>query len=162
MSRESPEGADGPRLRRATDADSDALVALHRSAIRAAGSDPDDVPGNEDLRDIERAFHGAGGELLVVEDGNDPVAMGGFKPRDGDTVEVVRMAVADGARGEGYGSRVLAELERRAREAGYEGVVLETTARQERAMAFYPRRGYEETGRRTVGEYEVVAFGKPL
>lgn len=153
-------------LRRATDADSDAMVALHRAAIRSAGADPDDVPGNDDLYDPEDAFIDAGGELLAVcrTDGPDRfdglVAVGGYKPRDEATVELLRMAVAPDAQGEGHGSRLIETLESRALAAGYERVELETTARQERAMAFYPAHGYTETGRRQVDEYEVVRFEK--
>ena len=137
------------------------VIALHRAAIRSAGSDPDDVPGNEDLDTPVASYRGEGGELFVLEADGDIVAMGGYKPRESG-VELLRMAVAPGAQGEGYGSRIIETLEAHAREAGYEHVELETTARQEQAMGFYPSHGYRETGRRRDGEYEVVRFEKSL
>ncbi|MDZ7745197.1 MAG: GNAT family N-acetyltransferase [Halobacteriales archaeon] len=140
--------------------DRDAVVALHRTAIRSAGSDPDDVPGNGDLDTPVASFRGEGGALLVLDTG-EIVAMGGYKPRESG-VELLRMAVAPDAQGEGHGSRLIEALESHAREAGYGRVELETTARQERAMAFYPSHGYRETGRRRDGEYEVVRFEKSL
>ena len=106
----------------------------------------------------------AGGDLLVLDRGTGPfgglVAMGGYKPRDAGTVELLRMAVAPDEQGEGHGSRLLAALESRVREAGHGRIELETTARQQRAMAFYPARGYAETGRRHADGYEVVRFEK--
>ncbi|WP_172977288.1 GNAT family N-acetyltransferase [Halosegnis longus] len=148
-------------IRPVREGDRDEILALHRAAIRSAGSDPDDVPGNEDLDTPVAAYRGVGGELLVLEAEGDIVAMGGYKPRDSG-VELLRMAVAPDAQGEGYGSRIIEALEAHAREAGYEHVELETTARQEQAMGFYPSHGYHEAGRRQDGEYEVVRFEKSL
>ena len=37
-------------VRRFRPADTEAVVALHRGALRDAGTDPDDVPGTRDLR----------------------------------------------------------------------------------------------------------------
>jgi len=149
------------RLRPVRESDREPILDLHRAAIRSAGSDPDDVPGNEDLETPVESYREIGGELLVLETDGDIVAMGGYKPR-ASRVELLRMAVAPDAQGEGYGSRLIEALETRASEAGYERVVLETAARQTQAMAFYPSRGYTETERRTEGPYEVVRFEKSL
>jgi ribosomal protein S18 acetylase RimI-like enzyme len=150
--------------RRATDADRDRLRTLHRRAIRSAGSDPADVPGDY-LDSIAGSFDGRGGVLYVLEDGDDVVAMGGLRPvaEGGDTAaELVRIAVAPEHQGEGLGDRIVGALESFARETGFERVGLETTARQRAARGLYRSRGYEETGRRRVGEYEVLAFEKRL
>lgn len=151
-------------LRRATDADTDTMVALHERALRDAGTDPVDVPGNDDLERVEATFLDVGGEFLVLEDGDDVVAMGGYRPVDDRTVELFRIAVAPERQRAGFGTRVVDALERRAREDGYERVALETVVEQEAAARFYPARGYEETGRGPTesGNYTLLTFEKSL
>ena len=73
--------------------DADAVWRLHELAFRDLGTDPDDVPGTEDLRNVREAYLESGGGFLVgtvpaaaagpavprVHDGA-LVAMGGFLP----------------------------------------------------------------------------------
>jgi ribosomal protein S18 acetylase RimI-like enzyme len=157
--------------------DPTALRALHERALRDAGTDPGDVPGTEDLGRVPGTYLD-GGEFLVGYEGDDLVAMGGFRPvadlpagghegfDDGvdpeRAVELFRIAVAPGAQGRGLGSRVLAELESRAAAADYDRVVLTTAARQRAGLALYRSRAYEEVGRLRDGGYELVRFRKRL
>jgi GNAT superfamily N-acetyltransferase len=156
-----------PTLRRYRPVDGPAVRAVHERALRDAGTDPADVPGNDDLRRIESAYLDAGGEFLVVDRGTptepEVVATGGYKPVEGrsGTVELFRMAVAPERQGEGHGARLLAGLERHARERGFERVGLSTAVRQDSA-GFYAAHGYRETGRERYGEYELVRFEKRL
>jgi GNAT superfamily N-acetyltransferase len=154
-------GEDALALREATNADRERLVSLHRRAITSAGSDPDDVPGNH-LADVEGTFHDDGGTFLVLGSDDRVVAMGGAKRVDQRTVELVRIGVTPERHREGFGSRVVTELEVFARDAGYERVMLETTERQVSARRLYGARGYAETGRRQVDEYTLVGFAKGL
>ena len=164
-----PDSPPEPRLRRYRPGDGSAVRAVHERALRDAGTDPADVPGNDDLRRVESAYLGSGGEFLVVDCGTSEepmvVATGGYRPAGGDagtgTVELFRMAVLPGRQGEGHGARVLSGLERRARERGVERVVLSTAARQGSA-GFYAAHGYRETGREPYGEYELIGFEKHL
>jgi GNAT superfamily N-acetyltransferase len=66
------------------------------------------------------------GVLLVVRLGGRPVGCGALKFHGDDPCELKRMWVAREARGLGLGRRLLAELERHAREAGATVVRLET------------------------------------
>ncbi|WP_255198074.1 GNAT family N-acetyltransferase [Halorarius litoreus] len=152
------------RLRRATNADAASLVALHERALRDAGTDPADVPGNDDLQAVEQTFLDVGGEFLVLEDGDDAVAMGGYRPVDDDTVELFRIAVTPERQRQGLGRRIVDTLERRARVHEYERVVLETVVEQTAAAEFYPARGYEETyrGATESGNYTLLRFEKAL
>jgi ribosomal protein S18 acetylase RimI-like enzyme len=153
------------RLRRATTADADALIDLHERALRDAGTDPADVPGTDDLRDVESTFLDVDGEFLVLEgDAGALVAMGGYRPVDDRTVELFRIAVAPERQREGFGDRLVDVLERRARVHEYERVVLETVVEQAAAAAFYPARGYEEVGRGPTesGNYTLLRFEKSL
>lgn len=140
----------------------DPVAEIHRRALRAAGTDPDDVPGGDDVANVEGAYLETGGEFIVAEADGEVVAAGGYRPQDEETVELFRVAVAPDRQREGHGARLVAGLEERARADGYERVVLETAERQRAAVSFYPSLGYEETGRRRVGEYELVTFEKSL
>ncbi len=179
----------GLYFRRFDRRDATPVWQLHEKAMRDAGTDPKDIPGTEDLRRIESVYLDSAGEFIVgilpetVEDRAEAdappphtfdgrvVAMGGFLPADegyederevhaSDTAELHRMRVAPTHQHRGYGTRLLAELERRAMAAGFDRLLATTAARQEAAAEFYPARGYDEVGRSEHGEYELIHFEK--
>jgi GNAT superfamily N-acetyltransferase len=88
------------------------------------------------------AFRPPDGLFLLGRLDGTPVAMGGFRRRGADAAELKRMYVAASARGLGLGRRVLAELERAARAAGFARIVLNTGYRQLAAIALYESSGY--------------------
>ena len=134
--------SDALELRQYDPRDADTVWTLHEWAMRDAGTDPDDVPGTGDLRDVAGSYLDAGGDFLVgvMDDmgrGDRPpttfdgavVAMGGVLPNeaghaDERTVsgagELHRMRVAPTHQRRGYGQRLLAALE-----AGYDLVHFE-------------------------------------
>lgn len=69
------------------------------------------------------------------------VACGGWRSHGADA-EIKRMYVSHTARRTGLARRMLAELERTAREAGHRRVILETGAMQPEAVALYRSSGY--------------------
>jgi len=164
--------------------DADAVWRLHELAFRDLETDPDDIPGTEDLRDVESAYVESGGAFLVgaipaaaagpdvprIHDGA-LVAMGGFLPgeaghEDERTVpgaaELHRMRVAPSCRRRGYGRQLLRALEDAAAEAGYDPVLATTARRQAAAVEFYAGEGYTVIGESMEGEYELVHFEKAL
>jgi len=174
------------QFRRYDPRDEDAVWRLHEWAMEAAGTDPADIPGTEDLRRIESAYLD-GGEFLVGigrPTERDPeratfpvtfdgalVAMGGLCPSEASRADertvpgaaaLHRMRVAPPLQGQGYGRKLLAALETRAAELGFETLLATTAARQARAGRFYPAAGYREVDRSTRGEYELVHFEKRL
>ncbi|WP_135365121.1 GNAT family N-acetyltransferase [Halosimplex halophilum] len=167
--------ASSATLRRYEPRDRDAVWDLHRTALRAAGSDPEDVPHSDDIRDVRGNYLDTGGEFLVVEvGGRDPggdaggevVAMGGLAV-DGEEIpegagELLRIAVAPDRQREGFGGQIVAGLEDAARERGLDRVFLWTAQRQRSAVRFYRARGYQGTDHRTEGEYELLRFEKAL
>jgi ribosomal protein S18 acetylase RimI-like enzyme len=158
------DASDG-RLRRYREGDREAVERLDRTALRAAGSNPDDVPDNDDLRDVPGNYLDPGGEFLVVTVDERVVAMGGLAvdgEGDENAGELLRIAVHPDHQRAGHGNRVIAGLERAARERGLNRVVLWTAQRQRAALAFYRDRGYEGVDHRTEGEYELVRFEKRL
>jgi GNAT superfamily N-acetyltransferase len=86
------------------------------------------------------------GDLLLVRHHDRPVGVGCVKMLgDGASAEVKRMWIAPSHRGRGLGARLLAELERRARELGASRAVLDTR-RLLGAVSLYERNGYRATG----------------
>lgn len=107
---------------------------------------------------------------LAAHDGT-LAAMGGYLPnraghgeerdRPG-AAELHRMRVAPPYQRRGYGRRLLADLERRAKAAGFEALLATTSTRQSAALGFYRAHGYERTAISTAGAYELVHFEKEL
>lgn len=93
-----------------------------------------------------------------------PVAMGGLRRYDDESVEIKRMYVRPDYRGQGLSRIVLAHLETLAGEMGASRVVLETGGRQPEAMRLYETSGYERV--EPFGHYrcapESAHFGKTL
>ena len=167
-------------FRRYDPRDQAAVVELHEWAMREAGTDPADIPGTEDVQNIQAAYLDGSGEFLVgIADSFDPsvpetfdgqvVAMGGFLPNEAGhddertvpgSVELHRMRVAPPAQGRGFGRALLAELEGRVGEE-YDRLLATTAHRQERALTLDTDAGYEEVDRSQRGEYELVHFEKP-
>ncbi|MCU4743178.1 GNAT family N-acetyltransferase [Halobacteria archaeon AArc-m2/3/4] len=136
------------RIRRYEPRDEDAVWDLHVRALSAAGAyDEEFAHLDADLRRVEAAYLDleAGGEFLVGEYDGALVAMGGFQPSDerDETAVLRRMRVAPDHHRRGFGTAILEALEARARDDGFERIVLDTTARQAAAVAFYESHGYE-------------------
>ena len=72
------------------------------------------------------------------------------------------LAVSPTAQGRGLGAALLAFTEAQARARGYAAIVLYTNAAMTENLAYYPRHGYVETGRETVGDRHRVFFRKSL
>ena len=88
------------------------------------------------------SFTGPGSAWLVAYDGEDPVACGGLRALDAETVEIKRMFVTARARGRGHARALLAELERRAAAAGQRRLRLITTEVLREARRLYEDAGY--------------------
>nr|WP_179702637.1 GNAT family N-acetyltransferase [Leifsonia naganoensis] len=77
-----------------------------------------------------------------------------------DHVLIENVAVATSERGTGLGSALLAIADDRARAARVPEVRLYTQEKMTENLAFYPRRGFVETGRRTQDGFARVFFAK--
>jgi len=174
--------SDPIQFRSYDDRDADAVWKLHERAIRATGNNPSDIPGTSDLKNIGTRYFDTGGAFLVgVVSGVDDelpgtfdgglAAMGGFLPNevghaDERTVpgaaELHRMRVAPSRQRRGYGRNLLHKLEQQVAEQGYAVLLATTSQSQPAAVKFYRDEGYQEVGRSTQGEYELVHFEKRL
>lgn len=82
------------------------------------------------------------GTFIVGCDDGVPVCCGGLKSLPDGACEIKKMFVVAEARGRGVARALLVELERRARELGYEIARLDTGPKQTRARRMYERAGY--------------------
>jgi ribosomal protein S18 acetylase RimI-like enzyme len=118
-------------------------------------------------------FESPMGDFVVGYLDGVPVAMGGWRrlgKRPGlpspHSAEIKRMYVAPCARGRGLSRIVLAELERSARTAGLDWLVLETGQPQTSALRLYRSSGYREVDGTPYGHYvdepDSVHLGRAL
>ena len=102
------------------------------------------------------------GMFIVARLRGRPVGCGGLKFHGKAPAEVKRMWIAGTTRGLGLGARLLAELERHAREAGVRVLRLETNRALKEAIALYRRTGYLEVERFNDEAYAHHWFEKRL
>lgn len=146
-------------------ADAERVWDVHELALRASPLEfVEDAPADEDLTEISERYLDPGGEFLVGLTGDEIVAIGGFQPREDDTAEIRRIRVHPEYQRRGYGEQLVVELEERARESGFDRIVLDTNGRLTAAQKLYEKRGYEETRRETHPELgdEFVYYQKEL
>ncbi len=98
---------------------------------------------------------------IALSDGQ-PVACGGVQTIAPGIGEIKRMWVDGRWRGAGLGSRLLRELEERARQLGHHTARLDTNQALTEAIAMYERAGYEPIDRYNDNPYATHFFEKPL
>ncbi len=115
--------------------------ATPEEVARALSDEPTD-----DLRDP------TGYLAAVIVDGT-PVALGGLRYIDERTAELTKVFTVPWARGQGWGSAVLAHLEHTARLHGCEVVRLDTRSDLAEACRLYELRGYTAVAPFSSSEY---------
>jgi putative acetyltransferase len=81
--------------------------------------------------------------VVVAHENNDPVGCGAIKEYSPDIMEIKRMYTSPASRGKGIATRILAELEKWAKELFFEKCILETGKRQSEAVKLYQKNGYK-------------------
>jgi len=134
-----------PTIRRYRPGDGGQVRELHETTMRDTGAYVDTV-SDTDLERVFETYVDGDGEFLVGALDGSVVAMGGFRPvketdyiaevgpdlMDG-AIELTRMRVAPDYQRRGYGRRIYAELEKRARSQGATQIVLDTMAKTNRS-----------------------------
>jgi GNAT superfamily N-acetyltransferase len=138
------------------------MLALHRSAIEGFDLGMSQRQDEADLLDLELVYIRNGGEFLLGFIGPRLIAMGGFKRLSNTDAELKRMRIARDLQGQGYGTILLRELERRAWQAGVHNLCLEAAKRRPLTLEFYRKHDYQESGRGFYGAIETVRFTKTL
>lgn len=101
------------------------------------------------------------GLVTVADDGGEVVGLI-VLVEEPDCLLVENVAVEPERQSEGIGRTLLAYAEDVARDAGLSTLRLYTHVTMTENLAFYPRLGYEETGRPAEDSFERVFFRKRL
>ena len=121
------------------------LVALLDEDLRAR--DGDDHSFYSQFNKVENIRN-----VIVCYIDNEPIGCGALKEYDEKKVEIKRMFVRPGHRGNGIGLAILKELESWASELNYPECILETGKRQPEAIRLYQKAGYKMI--KNYGPYE--------
>lgn len=103
-------------------------------------------------------------EAIVVYLDGQPVGGAAIRAYEGDVVELKRVFVRDEARGQGIGTRLVSELLKLAKEAGYKKMILETGHLLKESCHVYRKLGFEaiENYGPYVNMKESLCMGKDL
>ena len=84
-------------------------------------------------------------DVLIAYVGGRPVGCAGLKKYSQTQAEIKRVWVQPDARGQHIASRMMDLVERKAKEQGFEQVILQTRLLMKEAVGMYLRRGYKLT-----------------
>lgn len=149
-------------VRRYESTDADAVETLHDQRSWDVAHPEPEHEVYDDLDDIEAAYLDDGGEFLVGFEADRLVATGGYERLDETTVVLKRLRVDPAYQRKGYGEQLLEELEARAREAGYDEMIIDETGMNTTAQAFLEDHGYEVTDTAVHLGTELLSYRKPL
>jgi ribosomal protein S18 acetylase RimI-like enzyme len=129
-----------------------AIAALHAFMEDVVSSYQGRPATEEDVREGLREFPSddlqpPGGLFLVALRGEEVLGCGGLRFLAGGLGEVTRVHVVETERRRGLARRLMAEIERRAREHGVRELRLDTRPDLVAARALYERIGYREVPR---------------
>lgn len=154
-------------LRAATPEDVPALVAVVESAYRGDSSrrgwttEADLLEGQRtDADEVARLVASADGVVLVAEREGQLVATCHVERR-GDRAYFGMFAVAPARQGDGVGRRMLVQAEELASSWGCGHLEMTVIRQRVDLIAYYERRGYTDTGRRSPFPYGDERFGLP-
>lgn len=106
----------------------------------------------DDLDDFEASYEKERGLLLVVLADGEVIGTGGLHQRTEEQAELKRIWLLEQYHGQQIGFRLVSQLLNFACEQRYATVYLETSSVQERAISFYKKLGFCETGSPYAGE----------
>jgi putative acetyltransferase len=134
-----------PRLRPANNKDCDNIASLVYGILREYDLKPDPVCTDSDIKDIESSYFGRGGKFFVLEteDGSIVGAYGLYLINE-QTCELRKMYLHKAHRGKGLGKFLLEDALSKARQLGFERMILETASVLKEAIALYKSYGFIE------------------
>ena len=141
---ENPGLKPGLTLRPATNADSAAIRTLIFNILREYSLSTCAAPTDKDLDDIERSYAGNQGYFAVLEEAGRIIATMGVYRISSETCELRKMYAEPAARGQGLGKYLLKLAFSKARELGYQRMVLETATPLREAIGLYKKYGFKE------------------
>lgn len=141
-------------LRRASNSDSGALIALIDGVYREYGDEADLDGFDRDLLDVEGAYERRGGEMVVLEENGEVIGAHATQPVDLEegVVTFRRLYLQSRARGRGAGKLLMDWAVEWSRRHGFRRVEFWSDTRFERAHRFFERYGFVRGGIREVEE----------
>lgn len=110
-----------------------------------------DIPGtvyfDEGLDHLSQFYASDGRAYYVLLRNGVMIGGVGLSEFDGDCCELQKLYLADAAKGQGLGYDMIAYIEDRARELGYQRIYLETHSNLQAAIHIYEKTGYVEITR---------------
>lgn len=100
---------------------------------------------DRDVVEVEQSYQATGGEFWVVEERGQIVGTAAYYPvsRGKKAVEIRKMYLLPGARGQGLGRFLLGQLERAIAQQGFQTIWVETASVLVEATQLYESSGYE-------------------
>ena len=99
---------------------------------------------DEELKNPAKKYTPPEGELLVAVDGNEVLGMIAYHRHSESRCEMKRLYVKPSCRGMKLGEKLISELLRHAKEAGYKEMVLDTIVPLQSAIHLYKKFGFTE------------------
>ena len=148
-------------IRRYQDCDAKAVKVLHKVAMQHVGAY---LPGpwDTDMDSISETYLNEPGEFLVGLVNNEIVAMGALRPISITIGEIKRIRVHPNYQRQGFGQKILEQLESAARSLGYNQLELDTLEDQISAVQFFQKNGYQLKGTRQFKGHEQLLLTKKL
>jgi ribosomal protein S18 acetylase RimI-like enzyme len=146
------------KIRRFQPVDREGVWRVHHVALEGAGAHAGNGPWDDDLHDIAKHYLDSGGEFLVGIIDDEIVAMGALKPHPDRAGEIKRMRVHPKYQRRGLGQAILDALHARAGRLDLRKLILDTTATQKAAQAFYVKNGYSKVRDEFDGGFTVIHY----
>jgi putative acetyltransferase len=138
-------GNSWPRLRRADNKDCEKIARLVYGVLKEYGLKPDPACTDADINDIESSYFGRGGTFFVLETEDDSIVGAyGLYPIEEKTCELRKMYLHKAHRGKGLGKFLLEDAIAKARQLGFERMILETSSVLKEAASLYRSYGFME------------------
>ena len=105
-------------------------------------TDPENT--DKDLSDVQRYYLDNGGYFAVIVDGGEVIGSYGIYKIDSTCCELRKMYLLSDYQGRGLGKKMMDEALEKARELGFETMILETNTVLTKASHLYKKYGFEE------------------
>lgn len=132
------------KLREAGNSDSTRIRQLVFEVLAEYGLKPDPDSTDKDLDDLESNYTNRGGYFGVIQVAEQIVATLGIYRINETTCELRKMYVLSSQRGQGVGKQLLEFSLQKARDLGYDKIILETATPLIEAIALYKKYGFTE------------------
>ncbi|MHC4323159.1 MAG: GNAT family N-acetyltransferase [Planctomycetota bacterium] len=134
-----------PRLRTANNKDYQNIAGLVYGILREYDLKPDPSCTDADINDIEYSYFARGGTFYVLENEDGSIIGSyGLYPLENRTCELRKMYLHKTHRGKGLGRFLLEDALSKAKQLGFERMVLETASVLKEAIALYRSYGFIE------------------